>query len=41
MRPCLRTFLSISVAIFRAGDWSALRTISTPVFWSSLCNYTF
>jgi hypothetical protein len=25
------------IAIWRAGADSALRTISTPVFWSSFC----
>ena len=27
------------MAIWRAGQESALRTISTPVFWSSFCAY--
>ena len=29
------------MAIWRAGQESALRTISTPVFWSSFCVRTF
>src|ERR1700693_2114737 len=28
------------VAIWRAGAWIALRTISTPCFWSSLAVFT-
>jgi hypothetical protein len=29
------------IAIWRAGQLSALHTISTPVFWSSFCTRSF